>query len=91
LPRFHPHFNHAMGKMYWSSRDLTKDMKAKGLEFVPKNASIDNAPIRRSYKVSSDTRKVISAIQEQTKSGKFKPSGRLLDAIRRKSDGKASL
>jgi hypothetical protein len=82
VPRFYAHFNRALGKYYRSERDMTKDMKAKGLEFIPKGQSMENEPKRKSYSLSSDTRAIVSEIaKSKDKKGNFKPSGRLLDII----------
>lgn len=80
-PKFHPHYNAALGKHYYEEREMRRDMDARGLEFA-KEGDLNHEPKRKKYALSSETKSVIKAINDQSKKGKpFKPSGRLLDVL----------
>lgn len=82
-PTFHPHFNrslgddkHPTGKYFHTKESYYSELKSRGLE--PYDPSAKDCGKRTPYKPSQALKETITAIKDQTKKGKFKPSDRLI-------------
>lgn len=77
-PKFHPHYNSALGGYYHTAKDYYGDMKKKGLEPYDPSTGEKSKP---RPEMSKESVEVIKAIKQQSKNGKFKPSGQLVSKM----------
>lgn len=77
-PKFEPHMNRALGKYYYTAKDYYGDLKKKGLE--PYDPTVGEKP-KPKPEMSKDAIEVIKEIKNQSKNGKFKPSGQLVNKM----------
>ena len=79
---FKRHFNRATGRMYHTSEDYVKDIKARGLEPVKDDVGIDHKFKKRSYSgVSDDARQMMNSVSYD-KNGKPNIGDRYIDKLR---------
>lgn len=84
---FERHWNRAFDKKpIWidSKKQYDYEMKKRGM--IPYDPDRQEAPKRKAYKVSEETREIAKAIKEQSdKKGNLNPSGKLMgELIKRK-------
>jgi hypothetical protein len=79
--RFHPHYNSALGKYIHTKEDYLREMKSGGFE--PYDPNVKEKGIKK-HQMSPWVREVTNSIKEHTKRGKFEPSGRLINEMKRR-------
>lgn len=84
--RFVPHFNRSIpsahnpnGTYFRTKEEYYGTLKKMGLS--PYDPTAKDSGKRKEYKASDKARNILSAIGQQTKKGKFKPSGNLVKAM----------